>query len=141
MEEEFYAVIKLISGEEIFSLVMPSEENGRMLLVLHNPVTIETVNIRNMGVQGYKIDPWIKFADDDTFLLDMDKIVTISEVNDEDTLQMYGKFIKQKNNQRNKSNIGSEMGYLSTVAEARIKFERLYKTIDKPNLWNSTESL
>jgi hypothetical protein len=134
MEEEFYAVIKLISGEEIFSLVMPSEENGRMLLVLHNPVTIETVNIRNMGVQGYKIDPWIKFADDDTFLLDMDKIVTISEVNDEDTLQMYGKFIKQKNNQRNKSNIGSEMGYLSTVAEARIKFERLYKTIDKPNL-------
>jgi hypothetical protein len=134
MEEEFYAVIKLISGEEIFSLVMPSEENGRMLLVLHNPVTIETVNLKNMGVQGYKIDPWIKFADDDTFLLDMDKIVTISEVNDEDTLQMYGKFIKQKNNQRNKSNISSEMGYLSTVAEARIKFERLYKTIDKPNL-------
>jgi hypothetical protein len=134
MEEEFYAVIKLISGEEIFSLVMPSEENGRMLLVLHNPVTIETVNIRNMGVQGYKIDPWIKFADDDTFLLDMDKVVTISEVNDEDTLQMYGKFIKQKNNQRNKSNLGSEMGYLSTVAEARIKFEKLYRTIDKPNL-------
>jgi hypothetical protein len=134
MEEEFYAVIKLISGEEIFSLVMPSEENGRMLLVLHNPVTIETVSIRNMGVQGYKIDPWIKFADDDTFLLDMDKIVTISEVNDEDALQMYNKFIKQKNNQRNKSNLGSEMGYLSTVAEARIKFEKLYRTIDKPNL-------
>jgi hypothetical protein len=134
MEEEFYAVIKLISGEEIFSLVMPSEEDGRMLLVLHNPVTIETVNIRNMGMQGYKIDPWIKFADDDTFLLDMDKIVTISEVNDEDTLQMYGKFIKQKNNQRKKSNLSSEMGYLSTVAEARIKFEKLYRIIDKPNL-------
>jgi hypothetical protein len=134
MEEEFYAVIKLISGEEIFSLVMPSEENGRLLLVLHNPVTIETVNIKNMGMQGYKIDPWIKFADDDTFLLDMDKVVTISEVNDEDTLQMYGKFIKQKNNQRNKSNLSSEMGYLSTVAEARIKFEKLYRTIDKPNL-------
>jgi hypothetical protein len=134
MEEEFYAVIKLISGEEIFSLVMPSEENGRLLLVLHNPVTIETVNIKNMGMQGYKIDPWIKFADDDTFLLDMDKVVTISEVNDEDTLQMYGKFIKQKNNQRNKSNLSSEMGYLSTVAEARIRFEKLYSSIDKPNL-------
>jgi hypothetical protein len=33
------------------------------------------------------------------------------------------------------------MGYLSTVAEARIKFEKLYRIIDKPNLWNSTESL
>jgi hypothetical protein len=134
MEEEFYAVIKLISGEEIFSLVTPSEENGRILLILSNPVTIETVIIKHMGMQGYKIDPWIKFADDDTFLLDMDKIVTISEVNDEDLLEMYGKFISQQNIKKNHSQLSAEMGYLSTVAEARIKFEKLYRTIDKPNL-------
>jgi hypothetical protein len=134
MEEEFYAVIKLISGEEIFSLVTPSEENGRMLLILSNPVTIETVVIKHMGMQGYKIDPWIRFADDDTFLLDMDKIVTISEVNDEDLLEMYGKFISQQNIRRNHSQLSAEMGYLSTVAEARIKFEKLYKATDKPNL-------
>lgn len=134
MEEEFYAVIKLISGEEIFSLVTPSEENGRMLLILSNPVTIETVIIKHMGMQGYKIDPWIRFADDDTFLLDMDKIVTMSEVNDEDLLEMYGKFISQQNIKKNHSQISAEMGYLSTVAEARIKFEKLYKAIDKPNL-------
>ena len=134
IEEEFYAVIKLISGEEIFSLVTPSEENGRMLLILNNPVTIETVIIKHMGMQGYKIDPWIKFADDDTFLLDMDKIVTISEVNDEDLLEMYGKFISQQNIRRNHSQLSAEMGYLSTVAEARIKFEKLYKATDKTNL-------
>lgn len=134
IEEEFYAVIKLISGEEIFSLVSPSEENGRTLLILNNPVTIETVIIKHMGMQGYKIDPWIKFADDDTFLLDMDKIVTISEVNDEDLLEMYGKFISQQNIKKLHSQLSSEMGYLSTVAEARIKFEKLYKAIDKPNL-------
>jgi hypothetical protein len=134
MEEEFYAVIKLISGEEIFSLVTPSEENGRMLLILNNPVTIETVIIKHMGMQGYKIDPWIKFADDDTFLLDMDKIVTISEVNDEDLLEMYGKFISQQNIKKNHSQLSTEMGYLSTVAEARIKLEKLYRATDKPNL-------
>jgi len=134
MEEEFYAVIKLISGEEIFSLVMPSEENGRMLLILNNPVTIETVIIKHMGMQGYKIDPWIKFADDDTFLLDMDKIVTMSEVNDEDLLEMYGKFISQQNIKKNHSQLSTEMGYLSTVAEARIKLEKLYRATDKPNL-------
>jgi len=134
MEEEFYAVIKLISGEEIFSLVTPSEENGRMLLILNNPVTIETVIIKHMGMQGYKIDPWIKFADDDTFLLDMNKIVTISEVNDEDLLEMYGKFISQQNIKKNHSQLSTEMGYLSTVAEARIKLEKLYRATDKPNL-------
>lgn len=133
MEEEFYAVIKLISGEEIFSLVTPSEEKGRILLILHNPVTIETIVMRNMGMHGYKIDPWIRFADDDTFLLDMDKIVTLSEVNDEDILEMYNKFIKQKYNLKYKSNLKSGM---STVAEARILFESLYEAEaeDKPSL-------
>ena len=134
MEEEFYAVIKLISGEEIFSLVTPSEENGRMLLILSNPVTIETFILKHMGMHGYKVDPWIKFADDDTFLLDMDKVVTISEVNDNDILEMYGKFVSQRNIINNHPEVSAEMGYLSTVAEARIKFEKLYKTIDKPNL-------
>ena len=131
MEEEFCAVIKLISGEEIFSLVTPSEENGRILLILHNPVTIQTIVMRNMGMQGYKIDPWIRFADDDVFLLDMDKIVTLSEVNDEEILDMYNKFIKQKYNLKYKSNLKSGT---STVAEARILFETLYKAEDKPNL-------
>ena len=131
MEEEFCAVIKLISGEEIFSLVTPSEENGRILLILHNPVTIQTIVMRNMGMQGYKIDPWIRFADDDVFLLDMDKIVTLREVNDEEILDMYNKFIKQKYNLKYKSNLKSGT---STVAEARILFETLYKAEDKPNL-------
>lgn len=133
MEEEFYAVIKLISGEEIFSLVTPSEENGRILLILHNPVTIETIVMRSIGMQGYKINPWIRFADDDTFLLDMDKIVTLSEVNDEEILEMYNKFIKQKYNLKYKSNLKSG---LSTVAEARILFESLYQAEaeDKPSL-------
>jgi hypothetical protein len=134
MEEEFYAVIKLITGEEVFSSVTPSEENGRLLLILSNPVTIETVIIKHIGMQGYKIDPWIRFADDDTFLLDMDKVVTISEVNDEDLLEMYGQFVSQQNNKRNVSSINNELGFISTVAEARKKFEKLYKATDKPNL-------
>ena len=77
MEEDFYAVIKLVSGEEIFSIVCPSEEDGRTMLILNNPVTIEVIVMKQLGMQGYKIDPWLKFADDDTFLLDMDKVLTI----------------------------------------------------------------
>ena len=80
MEEDFYAVIKLISGEEIFAIVSPEEHEDRTMLVLHNPVTIEVITIASRGVQGYKIDPWLKFADDDCFLLNMDRVMTISEV-------------------------------------------------------------
>ena len=127
MEEDFYAVIKLISGEEIFSIVCPSEEDERTMLILNNPVTIEVIVMKQIGMQGYKIDPWLKFADDDTFLLSMDKVLTISEVRDEDTIEMYHKFLRQQENKNSKNSLSSEMGYLSSVSEARKRFEKLYK--------------
>lgn len=127
MEEDFYAVIKLISGEEIFSIVCPSEEEGRTMLILNNPVVIEVVVMKQIGMQGYKIDPWLKFADDDTFLLDMEKVLTISEVRDEETIEMYHKFLRQKESKNSKNSLTPEMGYLSSVSEARKRFEKLYR--------------
>jgi hypothetical protein len=130
MEEDFYAVIKLISGEEIFSIVCPSEEEGRMMLILNNPVVIEVVVMKQIGMQGYKIDPWLKFADDDTFLLDLDKVLTISEVRDGETIEMYHKFLRQQETKNSKNPLTPEMGYLSSVSEARKRFEKLYKSQD-----------
>jgi hypothetical protein len=130
MEDDFYAVIKLVSGEEIFSIVCPSEEEGRIMLILHNPVTIEVIVMKQIGMQGYKIDPWLKFADDDTFLLDMEKVLTISEVRDPETIEMYHKFLKQQENKNSKNSLTPEMGYLSSVSEARKKLEKLYKSQD-----------
>jgi glutamine synthetase len=127
MEEDFYAVIKLISGEEIFSIVCPSEENDKTILILNNPVTIEVVVMKQIGMQGYKIDPWLKFADDDMFVITMDKVLTISEVNDEETIEMYHKYVKQKENKNSKNTLTPEMGYLSSVSEARKSLEKLYK--------------
>ena len=127
MEEDFYAVIKLVSGEEIFSVVCPSEEEGRTMLILNNPVVIEVVVMKQIGMQGYKIDPWLKFADDDTFLLDMEKVLTISEVRDAETIEMYQKFLKQQENKNSKNPLTPEMGYLSSVSEARKRFEKLYR--------------
>lgn len=127
MEEDFYAVIKLVSGEEIFAIVCPTtEEDGKTLLILNNPVTIEVIVMKHVGMQGYKVDPWLTFADDDTFLLDMDNIITISEVRDQDTIDMYHKFLNQKENKNTRESLTPEMGYLSSVDNAREMFERLY---------------
>ena len=41
MGEEFYAIIKLISGEEILSLIMVDENDGDPVIVLQNPVVIK----------------------------------------------------------------------------------------------------
>lgn len=131
MEEDFYAVIKLVTGEEIFSIVSPTEEYERLFLILHNPVVIEVIMMKQIGMQGYKIDPWLKFADDDTFLLNMDRVVTISEVKDKETIEMYQKFLNQQETKdENPNGISKEMGYISSVTEARKRFENLYKSKD-----------
>jgi hypothetical protein len=122
MEEEFYAVIKLVSSEEIFSKVCVCEENHKTILILDNPVVVELISVPQMGITGLKMNPWVTFSKDSTFLIEMDKIITISEVTDEDMLRMYHKFLRKTS----KGKASSKMGYLSSVEEARRKLENIY---------------
>lgn len=55
IEDDFYATIKLISGEEIFAKVAASEEEDRTVLLLSSPITIGEIKNR-MGIVGYKVD-------------------------------------------------------------------------------------
>ena len=103
MEEEFYALIKLISGEEILSKVCPCDEEDRIILILDNPITMETINIRQLGITTIKVSPWIKFSEDSMFVIDMNKVITMTETNDEDLIQMHQKYVREKNKTSNKS--------------------------------------
>ncbi len=40
MEDDFYATVKLKSGEEIFSKVMPCFEQDKTLLLITHPITV-----------------------------------------------------------------------------------------------------
>ena len=129
MEDDFYAIIKLISGEEILSKVCPCDEDDRIMLILDNPITMESITIRQLGISTIKVSPWLKFADDSMFIMDMEKVITMTEINDEDLIKMHHKFVREKNKKSNNSEITSKMGYLSSIADARIILEKLYKSI------------
>ena len=55
IEEDFYATVKLKSGEEIFAKVAASEEEERTMLIVSNPIVISEVKGRS-GIAGYKIE-------------------------------------------------------------------------------------
>lgn len=125
MDNEFYASIKLVSGEEIFAIVSPSEEDDdRTLLLLENPVIIEPIVSKNQGIVGYKIKPWMMIPDDDIYIIDMNKVITMTEVNDNQIIRLYKKFNK------NTSQVSLErnMGFISKVDDAREILERIYKS-------------
>ena len=125
--QDFLAVIKLVSGEEVISTVTSCEEDNRTLLLLDNPVMFESVMIRNNGVGAIKVIPWVQAATDTILILDMDKVITMSEVFDKEVIRIYNRYMTDKDRETNESIISKDMGYLSSVTEARIFLEKLYK--------------
>ena len=81
MGEEFYAIIKLVSGEEIMSVVMPDENNEETILILQNPVVMK---MYQNGIGHYiKVKPWMELNDEDMHIIKLDKIITMSETTNE----------------------------------------------------------
>ena len=125
--QHFLAVIKLVSGEEVISNVTSCEEDDRTLLLLDTPVMFENVVVRNGGLGAIKVIPWIQAADDTILILDMDKVITMSEVFDKEVIRIYNRYLNDKDRETNESVVTKDMGYLSTVTDARIFLEKLYK--------------
>ena len=126
MEEDFYATIKFKSGEEIFAKVSYSEEEDRIFLLLSDPVTIEKVKNRG-GIQGYRVEPWLKTSKDDLFVINLDDVLTLNESTDLETISMHEAFSQQQDHLFNpQKKLDRKMGYISTIKEAKKTLENLY---------------
>ena len=130
MEEEFYASVKLVSGEEIFGEVMPSEENGRTVLIVSDPVEIETVSMDGRH-EGLRMMPWLRsMPNENIVIIPMDRVITVVEAReDSEVVRYYQKFIfsNLKDTSSEKIKVTKKMGYVISVAEARENLEKLYK--------------
>ena len=131
MEEEFYAIIKLVSGEEIMSVVMPDENNEETILILQNPVVMK---MYQNGVGHYiKVKPWMELNDDDMHIIKLDKIITMTETTNEKLIGVYNNYISdEKETIKIASSDGkvqpdANMGYLTSVDQARKNLENLFK--------------
>ena len=131
MGEEFHAVIKLVTGEEIFSLVCVDENDGDPIILLMNPVIMKVM--RNHVGQYVKVKPWMEIAPDSMYVIKYDKIITMTEVKEEQTIEFYNRYLNEDDvdlDDDGKTKITDKMGYISTVKEARKMLENIYKLKD-----------
>ena len=124
-EEDFYATIKFKSGEEIFALVGYSEEEDRTFLLLESPITIEKIRNRG-GVQGFRVEPWLKTSKEDLFVVNIDDVLTLTESHDLETIAMHETFSQQYDKFNIEKKLNRKMGYISTIKEAKMSLEKLY---------------
>ena len=126
IEDDFYATVKLKSGEEIFAKVAASEEEDRTVLIVNNPIVIQELKGR-MGVVGYKFEPWLKTTTEDMFILNLSDILTMSESSDIEMIMMYQDYIRSsEKNSTSESKINRRMGYVANVNEAKELLEKLF---------------
>ena len=135
MGEEFHAVLKLITGEEIFALVSVDENDGDSIIMLSNPVIMKMMH--SPAGQYVKVKPWLELPDQDLFLIKYDKIVTMSEITDKQMIRFYDRYLSEDDidiELDGKVSLNDKMGFLTTVEDARKSLESIFKdNIDKPN--------
>ena len=139
MENEFYASLKLVSGEEVFSLVSVEENTDNPLILLQNPVTMKMVNTPDGSI--VKVRTWMNIPGEDPIVIQWDKVITVTEIKETAVIAIYNNYLEderfditQIGECRNdvKGQLTPKMGYISTVNDARKYLEEIYNiTQDK----------
>ena len=75
---------------------------------------------------GYKFEPWIKMSEEEIYIVDLDKIITLSEIKDDLVIKTYNNII-ESGFKRQHPDLDREMGYINNIDSARKIIEKLYK--------------
>ena len=126
--EEFVATVKLVSGEEILTKVIIDYSSKEEQIIIDNPVVCQEVRSHGANIpMGYKFEPWIKMTEEDVFILNLDKVITMSEIKDDLVIKTYNTII-DGGFKRQHPDLDRQMGYVNSVDKARQMIEKLYKS-------------
>ena len=138
MGDEFYSILKLVSGEEVFALVCVDESEDEPILILHNPIIMKPLS--PLGTINYvKVTPWMEMSDEDMFVLRMDKVITMTECKDKKLINIYKQYVEESEEGTlgvfkptdNKVKLNSQLGFISSVEKKRESLEKLFKENSK----------
>lgn len=136
MEEEFYASIKLTSGEEIVAKV--SYDSNDDVIVVLDPRLVEKIEERQgrLIVEGIVFDDWINATYENMFIIPRNQIVTMIELDKnfvacyEDHLKDKTKYkksnLKESKSNTKRQNPKNHEGYLGSINEAKKLLEEIY---------------
>ena len=135
MGEEFYCILKLVSGEEILSLITIDESGDEPIIVAQSPVIMK-VQSGAEGTSYIKVKSWMDLSDEDIFVIKPDKVITMTETKDQKLIDIYNDFIKDEEQDiftpPGRTKVTNEMGLIGKVSDARIKLENIYNMKQLP---------
>ena len=129
MGEEFFATLKLITGEEIVSKVVYLEDEDKVML--ENPLQVDSAKQRKgaLEISGFSFREWVCATFDKMFILNRDHIITISEI-EGPIVDFYKDTLLRMENGKSLNGKGGKLprgsGYLGSVTDMKKSLENIF---------------
>ena len=129
MEEEFFATVKLITGEEIVSKVVYLEDEDKILL--ENPLQVDSAKQRKGAIEisGFSFREWVCATFDKMFIVNRNHIITISEI-EGPIVDFYKETLLRMENGKSLTGKGNKLprgsGYLGSVTDMKKSLENIF---------------
>jgi len=112
------------------------------IIILQDPVILK-YNVQGSYTE-LKIEPWMKLCNDDIFFIRLSNVITMSEIDDIELIELYKNFNDSKheylndyddedNDSKNQRDVTKNMGFLGSVSETKKNLEKLFKIDIKDN--------
>ena len=129
MGEEFFATVKLITGEEIVSKVVYLEDEDKVML--ENPLQVDSAKQRKgaLEISGFSFREWVCATFDKMFIINRDHIITISEI-EGPIVDFYKETLLRMENGKSLNGKGGKLprgsGYLGSVTDMKKSLENIF---------------
>ena len=129
MGEEFFATVKLITGEEIVSKVVYLEDEDKVML--ENPLQVDQAKQRKgaLEISGFSFREWVCATFDKMFIINRDHIITVSEI-EGPIVDFYKETLLRMENGKSLNGKGGKLprgsGYLGSVTDMKKSLENIF---------------
>jgi hypothetical protein len=131
-DNEFYGIVKLISGEEIMGVMIATDEEETTVIYVSDPLCPTLTPIDKDGQQGLIAGfvKWMLWSDEEFYIINESDIVTIAPMSTE-AIMMYKMWWRKENGETatdpNPVPANENMGLVGKVSEMRKKLEDQWK--------------
>lgn len=124
----FYAILKLVSGEELLAKVCAFEEEGEVFIVLDTPIIVNIMMNPKSKSPIVKVVPWVSLSTDNTHIIKREHVITMTEVKDASIVKIHNQYVNDISNIPNINSFSKNTDYVKSVIEAKRTLEELYNS-------------
>ncbi len=129
-EEDFFASVKLISGEEVLAQVCYLPDDDKV--VMNRPLQVEVARQKkgNVEIAGFALREWVMATFDEMFIVNKTHILTMTEL-DPTIKTFYEQTLSRIENAKNLTKLGNKLprksGYLGSIQDKKRSLEDIFK--------------